>query len=93
MKGHDKQILRFLTDVETAEKTSYNQYSQRNNRRYYNPNHREHPQNAIKIDRSEIKELWEIKNITDRKNSVERLEENIEGNILESQVKRQRSRK
>ena len=93
MKGHDKQMLRFLTDVETAEKASYNQYSQRNNRRYYNPNHPEHPQNAIKIDCSEIKELWEIKNITDRKNSVERLEEKIEGNILESQVKRQRSRK
>ena len=47
--------------------TSYNQHSQRNNRRYYITNHPEQPQSAVKTEWSEIKELWEIKNITEVK--------------------------
>lgn len=54
-------------------------------------NHPEPPQNAIK---RECSELLEIKNIPEIiKNLVQRLEDKIEGNLPESQVKRQRSRK
>ena len=58
--------------------------------RYCIPSHSEHNQNAIKIGCSEIKELLEIKNITEMKNSGEKSEDKAEGNLPESQVKRQR---
>lgn len=92
MKGHEK-ILGFLTNVESAEKTSNYQYSQRDKRRYCIQSHSEHHQNAIKIGCSEITELLEIKNVTEMKNSGEKSEDKAEGNLSECQVKRQRHRK